>query len=72
MKSRLLIARNPLTYIVPILIGLCCLLPLTSLAQAQPTAVSQKGFDTPQAAADAIIKAAGDYNVPESAGDPWP
>jgi hypothetical protein len=40
-----------------------------SVAQAQPAtktaAVSQKGFDTPQQAADALIKAAGDYNVPE-------
>ena len=65
MKSRLLIARSSLTYVVSILVGLLCLLPLMSLAQAQPSAVSQKGFDTPQAAADAIIKAAGDYNVPE-------
>jgi len=69
MKSRLLIARKPFTNIVLMLVGLCCVFPILSMAQAQPaaktTAVSQKGFDTPQRAADALIKAAGDYNVPE-------
>jgi hypothetical protein len=69
MKSRLLITRNTLTTIVLVLVGLCCLLPMMTMAQAQPAtktaAVSQKGFDTPQQASDALIKAAGDYNVPD-------
>lgn len=68
MKSRMLI-RKPFTNVFLILVGLCCLLPVVSMAQAQPstktTAVSQKGFDTPQQAADALIKAAGTYDVPE-------
>ncbi|MGA3315325.1 MAG: DUF2950 domain-containing protein [Candidatus Korobacteraceae bacterium] len=69
MKSRLLITRKTLTTFVLILVGLWCVFPMMSGAQAQPAtktaAVSQKGFDTPQQAADALIKAAGDYNVPE-------
>jgi len=69
MKSRLLITRKTLTTFVLILVGLWCVFPMMSVAQAQPAtktaAVSQKGFDTPQQAADALIKAAGDYNVPE-------
>ena len=31
----------------------------------QPTVAQEQGFDTPQQAADALIKAAGDYDVPE-------
>ena len=69
MKSKVLNATQRITTIVLILVGLCCLLSLMSMAQAEPAATSAapgpKGFDTPQAAADAIIKAAGDYNVPE-------
>src|SRR5664279_2172602 len=42
---------------------------MLSMAQAQPAATSAatgpKGFDTPQQAADALIKAAADYNVAE-------
>ena len=42
---------------------------MASAAQAQPASKSataaQKGFDTPQQAADALIKAAGDFDVPE-------
>ena len=42
---------------------------MMSTAQAQPAATTAtagaKGFDTPQQAADAIIKAAADFNVPE-------
>lgn len=69
MKSRLFIARKPFTTSVLILVGMCCLLPMMSMAQAQPAtrtmAVGPRGFDTPQQAADALIKAAGDYNVPD-------
>ncbi len=69
MKSKLLIPRMPFTTIVLVLVGLCCLLPTLSLAQAQPStktpATGPKAFETPQQAADALIKAAGDYDVPE-------
>jgi Protein of unknown function (DUF2950) len=69
MKSRLLIARKPFTTMVLVVVGLCCLLPVLSVAQAQPTTKTAtsgpKAFDTPQQAAEALIKAAGDYNVPE-------
>ncbi len=67
MKSR--IKRKPFTNVVLILVGLCCLLPMVSMAQAQPAtktaAIGPKGFDTPQQAAEALIKAAGDYDVPQ-------
>ncbi len=67
MKSKMLNVTKCITNSVLILAGLCCVLPMMSMAQAQPTAVTvgPKRFDTPQQAADAIIKAAGDYNVPE-------
>jgi len=67
MKSRLLTLRKPSRNIVLVLVVLCCVMPVASMAQAQtPTKTSAaKGFDTPQAAADALIKAAGDFNVPE-------
>jgi len=52
--------------------ALCCLLSGAALAQSQPapkpatkSAGLGKAFDSPQAAADALIKAATDYNVPE-------
>ena len=52
-----------------ILVGLCCALLDLELPQAQPAtqhaATGPKAFDTPQQAADALIKAAGDYDVPE-------
>jgi hypothetical protein len=75
MKSRLLIANKPFTSIVLVLVALCCVLPMMSVAQAQTkpaaqpatktAAASQKGFDTPRQAAEALIKAAGDFDVPE-------
>ena len=69
MKSRLLITRNTITKTILVTVGLCCVLPMMSVAQTQPAAktaaASQKGFDTPQQAADALIKAAGDFDVPE-------
>jgi len=69
MKSIMLNKSERITTIALILVGLCCVLPMTSMAQAQPAtktaAASQKVFDTPQQAADALIKAAGDFNVPE-------
>jgi hypothetical protein len=69
MNSGMLIATKRFTTMVLVLVGLCWLLSVLSLAQAQPAtktaATGPKGFDTPQQAADALIKAAGDYDVPE-------
>jgi Protein of unknown function (DUF2950) len=64
-----------------VLIALCCVVPLLANAQAtsepkaapasQPQSSPKKppagarAFDTPQAAADAMVKAAADFNVPE-------
>ena len=66
--DRLLIARNAFTYDRPH--PGRPVLPVAdderragAARQLQPQA--PKGFDTPQAAADALIKAAGDFNVPE-------
>lgn len=54
---------------IAFILGLCCGLSMVSMAQTQPAAksaaVAQKGFDTPQQAAHALIKAAGDFDVPE-------
>ena len=69
MKSRTLNTRARITTIAFMLMGVCCVMPLMIMAQAQPAAktaaVAQKGFDTPQQASDALIKAAGDFDVPE-------
>jgi len=69
MKSKMLNMTKSVTTNVLILASLCCVLPMLSMAQAQPATttatIGPKGFDTPQQAAAAIIKAAGDYNVPE-------
>ncbi len=69
MNSGKLIATKRFAKIVLVLVGLCSVLPTMSVAQtqpgAQPAAASQKGFDTAQQAADALIKAAGDFDVPE-------
>src|SRR5271165_4107923 len=66
MKSRLFRA-SVLTNLALLLIA--CALPGTVAAQAQSTTKTAtsgpKGFDTPQQASQALIKAAGDYNVPE-------
>jgi hypothetical protein len=43
---------------------LACLLPISTVAQSQPAAQGPKAFDTPQQAADELIKAAGTYDVP--------
>ena len=58
-----------------IAISLCCVLAVAGFAQTQaapkaaptskPAATPPKAFDTPQQAADALIKAAADYNVPD-------
>jgi len=58
-----------------IAISLCCVLLVAGFAQtaaapkaaptSKPAATLPKAFDTPQQAADALIKAAADYNVPD-------
>ena len=52
MKSRLLNANKRIVTIVLILAGLCCVLPMMSMAQAQAAATAAasgpKGFDNPQ------------------------
>ena len=69
MQSRMLNTKARITMIAFILVGLCCGLPIMSMAQAQPAAKTaagaQKGFDSSQQGADALIKAAGDFDVPE-------
>src|SRR5271165_3424793 len=66
MKSKLFRASVVITFA---LILIACALPGTAAAQAQSTTKTAtsgpKGFDTPQQASQALIKAAGDYNVPE-------
>jgi hypothetical protein len=77
MKSRIFSKRN--VTLVLMLVGLCCASSIL-LAQAQPATQpapaaqpkaaptppkGARAFDTPQAAADALVKAAGDFNVPE-------
>ncbi len=67
MNSGMLIATKRFTTIVLVLVGVCCLLSVLSMAQGQPVpktaATGPKAFDTPQQAADALIKAAGEYDV---------
>ena len=67
MKSRLFSSNVVIATFVFILIA--CALPGIAAAQSQPAAkpavTGPKAFDTPQQAADAVIKAAGDYDVPE-------
>ena len=69
MNSGTLIATKRFTTIILVLVGLCCVLSVLCMAQAQPAtnaaAAGPKAFDTPQQATDALIKAAGDYDVPE-------
>ena len=69
MKSGMLITTKRFTTIVLVLVGLCCVLPViehgASPARGEDRGNRPKGFDTPQQAADALIKAAGDYDVPE-------
>ncbi len=81
MKSRLWIARSLLTQVALVVVGMCCLVPALCMAQAQsetkaapaapPNATVPKppagarAFETPQAAADALVKATGDFDVAE-------
>lgn len=67
MKSRLVGSFALATTLVLVLVT--CLLPGVAAAQSQaaapPSAQGPQAFDTPQQAADAVIKAAGDYDVPQ-------
>src|SRR5271165_2148328 len=67
MKSRLF---GSFATAIPIfLVLIACLLPCVAAGQSQAAAPASaqgpKAFDTPQQAADAVIKAAGDYDVPQ-------
>ncbi len=62
MKSKFSFSALLATFILVILV---CVVPVSTLAQSQPAAQGPKAFDTPQQAADALIKAAGAYDVPE-------
>jgi Protein of unknown function (DUF2950) len=66
MKSRLSRFRTPIG--IFILVALWSILPDLAAAQTQSEAAATaapKAFDTPQQAAEALIKAAGAYDVPE-------
>ena len=66
MKSRLFRSSTVTTFV---LLLFAYALPAIVAAQTKPATPSvapgPKAFDTPQQAADALIKAAGDYDVPE-------
>lgn len=66
MKSRLF--RSNVMTATFVLLLVACAVPVTMAAQTQPAsqaaAQGPKAFDTPQQAAEAVIKAAGDYDVP--------
>ncbi len=65
MKSKLLGCNSLIAGFAFILIA--CAVPAIAAAQSQPATQVQapKAFDTPQQAAEALIKAAGAYDVPE-------
>jgi Protein of unknown function (DUF2950) len=69
MKSRFSRFGTPVVVFVFILVASWCILPSLATAQAQPevqtATTAAKAFDTPQQAADALITAAGAYDVPE-------
>ena len=66
MKSRLFRSSTVTAFV---LLLIACASPLIVAAQTKPAtpaaAPGSKAFDTPQQAADALIKAAADYNVPQ-------
>jgi hypothetical protein len=69
MKSRLSRFRTPICLFVFILVAPWWILPSLAAAQvqsgAQSVTTAPKAFDSPQQAADALINAAGAYDVPE-------
>jgi hypothetical protein len=69
MKSRLSRFWTPIGIFVIILVAPWCILPGLAATQAQSEAktvtTTPKAFDTPQQAAEALINAAGAYDVPE-------
>ena len=69
MKARIMSNKARFSTIILVVVGLCCMVPMVSMAQAQPAATTAaagpKGFDTPQQAAEALFKASAAYDVPE-------
>lgn len=69
IKSRLSRHRTPIGVFLFILVAPWCILPGLASAQVQSTpqttAPAPKAFDTPQQAVEALINAAGAYDVPE-------
>jgi len=69
MKTRRSSFISPTTLFALLLVASLCIVPMTVVAQAQaaaqPTAQGPKAFDTPQQAAQELIKAAAAYDVPE-------
>src|SRR5215470_17571310 len=68
MKFRQGTIRGPIGFVVPLLMWWCLLAGLTVGQEQSATKVTTAGvktFDTPQQAADALIKAAGAYDVAE-------
>ncbi len=66
MKSKLFRSSTVTTFV---LLLIACALPVIVAAQTKPPtpagAQGPRAFDTPQQATEALIKAAGDYDVPE-------
>lgn len=69
MKTRRSSFISPITLFALLLVASLFIVPMTAIAQAQaaaqPTAQGPKAFDTPQQAAQELIKAAAAYDVPE-------
>ncbi|HUK88500.1 MAG TPA: DUF2950 family protein, partial [Terriglobales bacterium] len=63
MRSNIVTRLSKVTLAWVVLLA-CVLGASLALAQAKAGAPAQKGFDTPQAAAEALIQAARDFDVP--------
>ena len=66
MRSTSWITRSSKVALFAGVVLLACVMgaSLSLWAQTQPASVPQKGFDTPQAASDALIQAARDFDIP--------
>ena len=65
MKSRFSIHRRPIGSLAFIMVVSCCLVGAQAQSTPNNTTTAPRAFDTPQQAAEALIKAAGDYDVTE-------
>ncbi len=71
MKTRRSSFISPTTLFALLMVASLCIAPMTAVARAQAQAAAQpaaqgpKAFDTPQQAAQELIKAAAAYDVPE-------